>query len=810
MKSYIFYFVFFIFCKCYAQLKGKVLNTLNEPIAYANVILFNSKDKSVVKGIITNEEGDFEIHTVNSGNYFLKVDLLTYNSWQSKVFIYKLNEEKIFPKIILKESSELLDEVTINSTKKLIKNTREGNILNVQESILTKGSSVLQLLERSPGVILDQRNNSFSLNGKSNTTIMINGKVIRIPTSEIISMLNGMSADTIEKIELLTNPSSRYDADGNAGIINIVTSKNENIGFKGSTNISLGYGTGEKQTTSLSLNYGEEKISTYGSYSFSYDDTLDGWRGVGSTNIPVFNGVTFIDFSSKTTRINRSHNLNLGLDYQINTSKILGASFLFNASSPNINTNNLGLYNFQVNPFLDARIHLNANGNWKNYNVSSFFETSFNKSTLTTTVDYIHYNNQTPNFVKSLYFDENGQSFQPDGDIYNTGNRGTNETNINIGVVKLDYKKNINEKFTFETGVKGSASKTINKAKIEIEQNGIFVSDDRFINDLESEEQIGAVYTQGNYDINDKYNLQIGFRYEYWNQVFDDTSLNRSFGKIFPSIFLTKKISDTKNWNLAYTKRITRPNYVDLASYLTYNSPTSVFTGNPQLLPAITNSLNFTFNYKSYNFSLIGTLEDSPIAYYQVTEDSRSDLAIIAPQNLEFQNSLDFQTNIPLRITNWWNMNFNGTIGYRTFKLQHTPIPTVNDYIHYNFNGSQSFKVNDKLSLELSGWYTSNHFNGSSEVSGFGALNAGIKKSFKNGSNIQFSVTDILQSIIIEATIGSLTQEAYDNFFSVNYQPESTRASIFRLSYTYSFGNSKIKEGSSRTGAGDENSRIQN
>jgi len=810
MKSYIFYFVFFISIKCYAQLKGKVLNTLNEPIAYANVILFNNKDKSVVKGIITNEEGDFEIHAVNAGNYFLKVDLLTYNSWQSKVFIYKLNEEKIFPKIILKESSELLNEITINSTKKLIKNTREGNIINVQESILTKGSSVLQLLERSPGVILDQRNNSFSLNGKSNATIMINGKVIRIPTSEIISMLNGMSADTIEKIELLTNPSSRYDADGNAGIINIVTSKNENIGFKGSTNVSLGYGTGEKQTTSVSLNYGEEKINTYGSYSFSYDDTLDGWRGVGSTNIPVFNGITFIDFSSKTRRIDRSHNLNLGLDYQINKSKILGASFLFNASSPNINTNNLGLYNFQVNPFLHARIHLNANGNWKNYNVSSFFETSFNKSTLTTTVDYIHYNNQTPNFVKSLYFDENEQPFQPDGDIYNTGNRGTNETNINIGVVKLDYKKNINEKFTFETGVKGSASKTINKAQIEIEQNGIFVSDDRFINDLESEEQIAAVYSQGNYDINDKYNLQIGFRYEYWNQVFDDTSLNRSFGKIFSTVFLTKKISDTKNWNLAYTKRITRPNYVDLASYLTYNSPTSVFTGNPQLLPAITNSLNFTFNYKSYSFSFIGTLEDSPIAYYQVTEDSRSDLAIIAPQNLEFQNSLDFQTNIPLRITNWWDMNFNGTIGYRTFKLQHTPIPTINDYIHYNFNGSQSFKVNDKLSLELSGWYTSNHFNGSSEVGGFGALNAGIKKSFKNGSSIQFSVTDILQSIIIEASIGSLTQEAYDNFFSVNYQPESTRASIFRLSYTYSFGNSKIKEGSSRTGAGDENSRIQN
>ncbi|WP_420573149.1 TonB-dependent receptor domain-containing protein [Kordia sp.] len=809
MKNLSFFLLLMIPFTVYTQINGTVKDVHNAAIPFANVMLYDSDENNLLKGAITDDKGNFSIDVTNNGSYILKVQLLGYKDWKSELFIYNSSQGKTFANIVLKESQSELDEVLLVSKKRLIKNTKEGNIINVQESILTQGSNALQLLERSPGVILDQRNNSFSLNGKSGTTIMINGKVLRLPTSDIMTMLSGMSGDNIEKIELLTNPSSRYDADGNGGIINIVMIKNESLGMRGNINVSFGYGVGEKQTTSVSLNYGNEKLSAFGSYSFSYDDTTDGWQGNGSTNIPIFNGITFIDFRSETARINRSHNINIGLDYQLSKESMLGVNVLSNMSSPDITTQNRGLYDFASNPYLDAQIHLNADGRWRNTNISSFFETSNDRNTFTTTLDYINYNNKTPNVVNSDYFDEDGQSYQPEGEIYNTGNRGTNKTNIDVGVIKVDYKNTISDKLTFETGMKGSLSKTINEAQIEIEQNGVFVSDERFINDLESEEQIAAVYAQSNYTINDKYSLQVGARYEYWNQLFDDANLNRKFGKLFPSIFLTKKISDTTSWNLAYTKRITRPNYADLASYLTYNSPTSVFTGNPQLLPAITNTVNFTYNYKSYSFSIIGTLEDSPISYYQVTEDERSDLAIISPQNLKYQNSLDFQMNIPLRITDWWNLNWNGTIGYREYKLIHAAAPVTNDYIHYNFNGSQTFNLAENTSLELSGWYTSDHFNGSSDVNGFGALNAGLRHTFKNGSSIQFSVTDVLESIDIRSTIGSFTQEAYDNIFSVAYQPESTRSRIFRLSYSYTFGNSKVKNSNTRSGADDENSRIQ-
>ncbi len=795
--------------KGHTQIKGKVVDINKKPIAFANVMLHANDSETLIKGVITNENGDFNIaSSLNTTEYRLKVSLLGFETWGSMPFSYSSGSIKHMPEIVLNELIDQLDAITLVSKKKLIKRTQEGSIINVQESLLTKGSTALQLLERSPGVILDQRNNSFSLNGKNNTTIMINGKVIRMPTADVITMLNGMSADNIERIELLTNPSSKYDADGNAGIINIVLQKNENLGFLGNASISSGYGLGVKQTSSVSLNYGTEKVVAFGAYSFAYDDTLDGFRGIGSTTLPVFGGVTFIDFNSETARINRSHNLNLGVDYQLNKNSTLGASILLNSSSPTINRKNRGLYDFQVNPYLDARIHLKSNANWKNYNTSSFYEFSSDTHTFTVTTDYINYNNQSPNLVNSSYFNELGEPFQPEGDIYNTGNRGFNETNINVGVIKTDYKTTINEKLVIETGLKGSISKTKNTARIEIEEGGVFVTDDRFLSNIETKEQIAALYAQGNYNISSKLNLQMGMRYEYWNQAFDESNLDRKFGKLFSSIFLTKTISDTTSWNIAYTKRITRPNYIDLASYLRYNSPTSVFTGNPQLSPAITNTLNITYNYKSFSFSLMSTLEDNPIAYYQVTEDRRSDLAIISPQNLKYQNSLDLQINMPWRIANWWNINCNNTFGYRAYKLLHTPIETTNDYFHYNFNVNQTFNITDKLSLELSGWYTSNHYNGSYKVDGFGSLNTGIKKSFKNGSSLQFTVTDLLKSIDIKSSIGSLTREAYNNVFNVSYRPESARSSIFRLSYTYNLGNSKVKAGNSRTGAKDETSRI--
>ncbi len=793
----------------FGQISGLVVDINRKPIPYANAILYNTTNEKIELGSITNEEGNFILNTDIFGTFTIRISLLSYKTWESKPFnITTLNFNKVLETIVLSEEVTTLEGVEIVAKRKLIQHTQEGSVINVQQSVLTKGSTVLQLLERSPGVIVDQRNNNFSLNGKSGTLIMINGKVQRIPMADVIAMLNGMNADNIEKIELLTNPSAKYDVDGNAGIINIELIKNETLGVQGNINISSGYGVGFKQNTGLSLNYGSERSSLLSSYTFSYNDTYDGFHGIGTTETPALGGNTAINFKNRRQQINRNHAFNIGYDYKLSEKTSFGTSLLYNLSKPLTYINNRGLYNFENAPFLEATINLYGNGNLKNYNASAFLEKKTENNTFNIAVDYINYKNKSPNNVSSSYFDESGADINPTNDIYNRGNRGFNKTEINVGVLKLDYKHKINDNATIESGLKGTLSNTINDARIEIKQGENFIPDERFISKIENKEKIGALYTIANYNFSKKLKTQLGMRYEYWNQNFDDSTLDRNFGKIFPSVFITKNFSDTTALNFAYNKRITRPNYSDLASFLIYNSPTSVFSGNPQLLPAITNNISLTYTNKSFRFSLLASNEKNPIARFQVTRNSQSDLAVIAPVNLEYQKNIDLQSNIPLRITNWWNINLNGTFGLRKFKLLHTNDKITHDYLHFNFNGNQTIRLNNTSSLELSGWYTSQHFNGSSKVKGFGVLNTGIKKEFKNGSSLQVSISDIFESFDINSQIGTLTREAFANVFSVEYSSESGFSRIFRISYSYPFGNKKVKSSNIKSGANLEKSRL--
>ncbi len=802
-------FIVIVVAQASSQITGTVVDQNGVGIEFANVTLHPKDSTQLRTGAISSTSGKFELNVPNPGEFTLQISLLSYKTWVSPLFtVTTLPYQHQFSAITLQEDMTELDDVVIKSQRKLIQRTQEGNVINVQASVMTQGSTALQLLERSPGVILDQYNNTFSLNGKSGTLVMINGKAQRIPTADLIAMLNGMSADNIEKIELLTNPSARYDVDGNAGIINIVMSKDETLGIRGTVNLSTGYGEGPKQASGLSLNYGSARSTLFGSYTFSYDDTYYGFQALGVTELPALGGSTTVDFTSRTQQINRNHNLNLGYEYKLSKTSSLGASALFNQSRPLVETRNLGLYDFAADPFLEAQIHLNGDGNLKNLTTSVYYEKTGEQHSFSITGDYINYNSKTPNTVNSRYFDENGDPFQPESEIYNNGNRGFNDTDITVGVLNLDYKHTVNEKVSIEGGIKGSLSNTINDARIEILEGNVFVPDDRFISKIENKETIGAAYALSDYHLTQKLKAQLGLRYEYWDQDFDDSALDRSFGKLFPSFFVTYSLSDTTALNFTYNKRITRPNYADLASFLIYNGPTSVFSGNPQLLPAITDNISLTYNNKSFSVSVLASNEDNPIARYQITRNEQSNVAVIAPVNMEYLRNIDMQLNIPMRITHWWNVNVNGTVGIRSFKLLHTDDKITKDYVHFNFNGTQTMQLPRDFSIELSGWYNSRHFNGSTRNEGFGILNAGVKKEFKNGSSLQFAVSDIFESFDINFRIGTLTREAFGDVFNGNFSPESGFSRIFRLSYTYPFGNKKVKETKGKTSADTEKSRL--
>lgn len=796
----------------FAQVDGRVLNEEGQPVPFANVLLLNAYDSTLVTGSLTEVDGVFHLDAKLNGSFVLSIKVIGYESWYSHNFTNDENQSTIsFGELTLSEYTEILDGIQVLAQKLPYEQTMEGTTINVESSMMSTGSTALQLVERSPRVVLDQRNNSLSLNGQSGTLIMINGRPVRMAPAEVINLLSSMSADNLEKIELLTNPSAKYDADGTAGIINLIIKKSEDQGTNGSISLTGGYGWGPKEAASLNFNHRNESVNYYGSYSFNHDNTFSDWRGVGNSVVPILGGYNEFDFTNNTEHHNISHNTMAGIEKESENGILLGANVTYNHFSPNTNIFNHGEYTFENDSLLDAGIRIDADGNSDNLNTTLFLEKELGANhKVSFDADYILYENQSPTVVQSVYLDESGEETQPDNEIYANGNRGKSNTRINIGVTKIDYQGNLADNIRLESGIKGTYATTNNNARIDRLVGDKWVADERNIASLEIDEKIGAAYAIIHISPDSLTDLTAGVRYEYWNREFTEKSLNRNFGRFFPSMFLTRKLTSFSSLQLVYNRRITRPGYVDLSSNLTYNSPASVFTGNPLLKPAISDNLRMAYQLNGISFSLVYTKEKNPIARYQIKENEQSDLVAIAPQNVDFIKNIGIQANIPLDITDWWSFNAGGTASARRFKLSHTVFPIQKKYLAYNLYANQNFTLPCGFSLELSGWYTSRHYNGSIELHGFGMLNFGVKKKLnKDQGTIQFTVSDLLQSMTIKSIGGALTREAFDSTFLVKYQPESTNNRIFRLTYSRSFGSSKIKARKQRQlGSKDEKSRV--
>ena len=798
--------------QAFSQVQGKVVSEQGAPLAFVNVLLLNATDSTMINGSLSGDDGSFQIENVESGRYILRLTFIGYTNWYSEPFTFQLGQAvKNFGALPLEEETILMDGVMVSAQRMQIEQSIEGTTLNVESSLMSKGSSALQILERSPGVVLDQRNNELLLNGKSGTLIMINGRPVRMAPNELISLLQGMSADNLAKVELLTNPSAKYDADGSAGIINLVTKKKEDEGTNGSASISAGYGWGAKQALSLNLNHRKGSVNYFGSYSFNYDHYFTDFHGTGFQTIPTLGGRVDLDFKNNSERKRAGHNATAGLEKEFGNGILLGGNILYTRSSLRTTIYNDGNYLFEDESFLHADINVSGRALQNNLNTSLFTEKRLkNEGKISFDANYLYYQNDAPTKVESIYLDKDGNTTNPENEIYANGNRGESLTDINVGVVKLDFETKIGSRLKLETGLKGTYSTTTNTAVIERLRDGDWVTDERNKSSLEVNEKIGASYLSLHVLFDSLTTFTTGLRYEYWDRDFSEEGLDKRFGKLFPSAFLSRTLTASSTLQLAYNRRITRPDYNELTNFLRYNDPTSVFTGTPGLAPAISDNLKLGYQFMGKNIALLYSYERNPIARFQIVENERSDLVIIAPQNIDYLRSLGIQFHTPFDITKWWTLTTGGTFSSRHFKLSYTRQPVSKSYLAYNLYLNQDFSLPKGFSVELSGLYNSTHYNGSVEVQGFGMLNFGLKKEFKNNlGSLQFTITDVLESMTILSKYGALTEEAFGSTTSVRFQPESANARIFRISWSKSFGSNSTKGSSPRqSGSQEEKSRI--
>lgn len=764
----------------FGQLSGKLVTAASQPVPFANVILL--KDSTIIRTTLTDENGIYRIDGITPGKYILRFSGLGYHTTDFPVADLTNRTD------IIAENTKVLGEVVVKGDKPLIQQQPDGMVVNVENSVLTKGSSVLSVLERSPGVMIDEHNHNISLNGKTGVIVMLNGKLVRMTVEQVITLLSSMPADNLEKIELLTTPPSKYDAEGSAGMINIVVKKNKLMGTSGSLTLTAGYGKREKGSGSINLARNTGKVDLYAAYSFSRDKGYGGFTGEGYQFLPSADNTMRFKFANLSKPVTNSHNVTVGTDVVLNPAVTIGASVNYNNSRNNTWVNNRGEYAIKPDSFFIIDSYGNNINRWRNLTTSGYIK----GKNLSLDIDYLNYNNSNPTSVISTYYDKAHNILNP---VFTPLNRGFSATKIQVGIIKADYTKQFNTNLKLETGVKFTLTDNVSISGIESYEDGKWKRSTETFNNVTMREGIGAAYAS----LNILSNIAVGLRYEY-SRTKMNNNVDRKLGKLFPNISYTKKLNEQSEIQLSYTKRISRPSYNDLASYFFYIDPFAVFTGNPLLKPTITNNFKIGYNLQQYTFSLLLSHDEHPIVGAQLTKSPNGQLVYISPQNVSWQRNLTFQTTLPFKVNNWWNMSYSLTGGWRQFKLDYTVHPTEKTYFYYSLNFSQTFRLPAEFIFELSGWYHGPSYYGTIKNDARAMINAGVKRG-----NFQLSVADIFRIGAFHTYFGRLTEEIFQSYNHVTVKPESSYSPVIKLSYSRTFGGG-MQERKDR--AKDEKDRI--
>lgn len=799
MKKLAFLLAMVIAKNSFAQISGRIISTNGEAIPFVSVAVLSVEDSSLVKGSLTDEQGYYRVIIEKAGNYFIRATAVGFRLGTSSIFRSNGSATTDLGTMILQNETLLLDEVTVRQRKPIFQQSMEGVIVNVGESNLSKGATVLDILERSPGIVVDQLNNGISLNGKADVIVVLDGKRLRLSMEQVFALLKGMNSNNIVRIELLSSPGARYDADGSGGVLNIVTKNpdqsKENQRTAGSFTVTGGHGRYEKANGSINLTHIDRKVSIYGTYAFSWDHmyskmNFDSWQ-----TMPALGGDLYVTGLSTTHAKLLSNNLTIGADFQLSKKTTLGISVVGNGSDRKTTDHSQASYTILPDSISRFNGTINGSRKLRNWISSIYLENKPNdKESYVAAIDYIYFESRSPSEVRNTFLTESGEQAGNNDTLFAPRQRGFASTFIHVGEGKLDYTKQFSPNLKIEAGGKVTHTRNTSQAGIESLIDNTWVSRNETADEIVMSESINAGYLSLNTQLGPNLSIITGTRYEFsqtrmTNTQTDQMVVNRKLGMFFPSISAAKKFSETASLQLSYTKRIGRPSFSDLASFLQYSDPSAVYTGNPFLKPTITNNLKLQYTRNNHDLTLLMSKDTHPIARYQIAEGPERNLLYIGPQNLRWQKSALLLASSTQRITTWWDLTTVLSGGIRSFRADHTLVPVTKTYMVHSINISQTFKLPNDFTAELSGWYNSQAYNGTTRVAGLGTLNLGLKKNFqRNPGSLSLTVTDLLQTIRYQSRYGTITQEAFSIRNLVQISPETQFFPIFKITYTKSFG----------------------
>ena len=782
---------------------GMLADELQKPVDYATIGLFKTADSSLVKTTLTAEDGKFQFLAVKTGNYYLKITRMGFATYKGNPF--NLTEDKLtvdLSKINLKSEGKTLKAVSITAVKPLIERRTDKLVMNVENSSVSIGSTALEVLQRAPGVTVDQ-NDRISMQGKQGVLILLDGKQTYMSSADVANLLRNMQSEQIESIELITNPSSKYDASGNSGIINIKTKKNKNGGTNGSLTASASQGENFRGNTGINLNHRTAKVNVFGNYNAGL------YRNSNRLEIDrISNGTpdTYFMQIGETNRKRQNNNFKAGADYFINPKNTIG--FLVNGylnTGSELTSNNtlIGKSYTQVDSSLVANSTQKENYENLSYNLNYKSILDSAGSEISADLDYSRFNGKdVANYVNDYLF-ANGNRIRPLNII-----RNSTPTQIDIKAFKVDYNVSLSKTIKLEAGVKSSWVKTDNDLQAEEFINNNWQNDIRRSNQFIYDENVNAAYTNINKQFKTT-SIQIGLRLEQTNSTGNLITTNdvvkRSYLDLFPTLFVQQKLTDNNQLGFSYSRRIDRPSYDALNPFVYYLDQYTYNKGNPFLKPQYTHNFEVSYTLmQKYLLSLNYSRVNDVITQVLLPDEEKKAL-YQTNANLAKNVSYGANLNVPIKFAKWWDMNNNLNVFHLSFEapdLAGRALKTGKTSFQYKVQNS--FTIVKGFTAEVMGSYESPLDYGTLSIGSRYFVDMGISKSLLNKkATLKLAMSDVFNTNDQNIT------SAYPGLKYDLYQKNDTQ--MGRISFTYRFGKNEIKPARRRSiGTEAEQGRMKN
>ena len=808
----------------FAQSGGKISGSIKDGgnqkvIDAASVSLLKAKDSALVKVAVTDKDGNFSFENIKEGSYLVLATSIGHTkTYSSKISITPTALSGNTGVLQLVPTQKELKEVSVTSKKPLIERKIDRTIVNVDASITSTGSTALEVLEKSPGISVDKDGN-ISLKGKAGVIVYLDGRPSYLSGPDLANMLRNMTASQLEQIEIMTNPPAKYDAAGNAGVINIKTKKNKMFGYNGS--ITTGYTQGRyaRFNEAVSFNYRNKKINFFSNFNYNRNhrsQELYILRNFRDANTKIIKSI----FDQSTNMENQSHNYSakVGLDYTVSKNTTIGLVLngFYNPSLWQSSTKT-SIYDPNYNLTDVTTAYTENEEKWKNFSTNVNFRTKLDTAgqELTADLDFIQYKATSVQPLTSTYYDNAGNQLKAP-EVLN----GTLPTNIKIYSGKIDYTLPLKKDSKFEAGIKSSIVNNDNNARYDSVKTGYSVLDSARSNHFIYDENINAAYVNYNRPLGKKWTAQLGLRLENTNSngiskgytfnttqnkfEYTETKFKRSYSQLFPTVYLQYTANEKNQFVINYGRRIERPDYQDMNPFVHFLDRYTFEQGNPNLSAQFAHNIELSHTYKGFLTSTINYTKTTDIIQMVLEQNDVTNETFIKKANIASSEQVGLAITANKSITKWWSGNIYANVYNNHFKGVVGTEPISLGITSFMVQLQQQFKFGKGWAAEVSGFYRSKGLEGVIYIKPIAQFNAGLSKQvLKNQGSIRLNVRDIFAGSVFKGYSKYGTVDA--NFKNVN----DSRAVSLTFTYRFNKGKLKASSGKRNSGASDEQSRVK-